>query len=203
MGVGSGIASAASTVLDEKLEKAWEGVFANEGMRKLGDILSETEWLGVTKLVEDGTQATFEPFAKFAANGDLQIVGKAAIATKVLDKIVNQARVSFSEVSPDLRQVLQELMADPEIRQEMEKLETFTKAQLDVFAKEMEKVNPGKDDVGTYIGDYLYGENGYAINKHYLQPIVEQAIRDRGKYINDQTAKAIFERYMPRSMLGR
>ena len=106
-------------------------------------------------------------------------------------------------MSLDLRRELQMALQDPAIRSRMEQIGEFTKEQLDSFATQLENAGETDADIGTYIGDYLYGENGYAINKHYLQPIVEQAIRDRGKYINDETARAIFERYMPRSMWGR
>ena len=163
----------------------------------LKNVLTDEEYLGARSSV-------FEADTKEKGlEESIEITAKAVVATRVLEKIVKKEQVGFDQVSLDLRRELQTALQDPAIRSRMEQSGEFTKEQLDSFVMQLENAGDADAGIGTYIGDYLYGENGYSINKHYLQPMVDQAIRDRGKYINDQTAKAIFERYMPRSMWGK
>lgn len=94
------------------------------------------------------------------------------------------------------KQELEDLIsvADPEAEQNG----SFTPAQLDKLIAELENAEEGDTGSGTYVGDILFGANGYSVNRQYLQPLVDAAIRQRGLYANDPTARAIYERYLLR-----
>lgn len=201
IGFGTGAANSAEVLIQDFLKKGVEKLLPERVTDPLNKLLIEGDWLGIS----DAVQSKIKEYAQNSVGAaETQIEEKmrtttqGVVTAKALDKILNQLHAGMSEVSPDLRQALLESLKDPDVRQIVEQNGSFTSAQLDKLIAELENAEEGDTGSGTYVGDILFGANGYSVNRQYLQPWVDTAIRQRGLYANDPTARAIYERYLPR-----
>lgn len=202
--IKDGAAEVLSDLVGEGAGWLWKKAFTDEGMRLLGKLLDKTDWLGLRNKIQSEIQTAGENYALGKVTGEdkpeeaLQTAAKSAVTAKAMDKIFNRMKADPEELSVDLRKSLLDGLKDPACREGIARFGGFTPEQLEEITARLESVGDQDAGIGTYAGDAIFWENGAAMSRKYLQQMVDKAIRDRDKEIDDPVAKAIYEKYMPR-----
>lgn len=203
--IKDGAAEVLSDLVGEGAGWLWKKAFTDEGMRLLGKLLDKTDWLGLRNKIQSEIQTAGENYALGKVTGEdkpdaeaLQTAAKSAVTAKAMDKIFNRMKADPEEVSLDLRKSLLDGLKDPACREGIRRFGGFTPESLEEITARLESVGNQDEIGGTYVGDAIFWENGAVMSRKYLQQMVDEAIRDRDKEIDDPVAKAIYEKYMPR-----
>jgi len=199
-GVSAGIADIASSVARHGAGKLLKNIASNDTTRALGKVLTKEDWFGIADAVRSGIQ----PYVEKSVTGEtkpdaetLQAAAKNAVTVKAMDKIFNRMKATPEELSLDLRRSLLDSLKDPASRKALTESGAFTADQLDEIATGLALAGDEDDAVGTYVGDVVYGENGFAMNKQYLRQIVDEALHNRNTIIDPDEADALLARYIP------
>lgn len=198
VGVGTGAVDVASNWMEDKVKEKLKTVVSDGAAGALAKILSETEWLGLADSVRSTIQngAFKEVTGESKPDAETLQAAKNAVTVKAMDKIFNRIGATPEEISLDLRRSLMGTLKDPETREAIVKSGAFTHEKLDEIAVGLALAGDKDDAVGTYVGDVVYGENGFAMNKQYLQQIVDEALRSQNRIMTADEADAFDRQYM-------